>query len=83
MRMRSNSRGNRYNGGMALTTPRPITRRHLAALVAAVPVAAQAPARFEGDADLEDARQLARDNYQLIQRVKLPMTVEPATQFKA
>ena len=44
---------------------------------------APAPARVEGDADLETARQQARNNAQLIGRVKLPMTTEPAFKFKA
>ena len=50
-------------------------------------VAAQAPApqpaRAAEDPDLEAARQQARNNAQLINRVKLPMTTEPAVHFKA
>jgi hypothetical protein len=65
----------------------PVTRRRAGALLFAAPLAAsaQAPApnQPEGDADLEDARQQARNNYQAIQRVSLPMTVEPAATFKA
>ena len=41
------------------------------------------PARAAEDADLEAARQQARNNAQLISRVKLPMTTEPAVHFKA
>jgi len=72
-----------YNDGM----PHTVTRRRAGALLMAAPLAApaqQAPApnRAEGDPDLEDARQQARNNYQAIQRVKLAMTVEPAATFK-
>jgi len=67
-----------------------VTRRKLA-LLATVGVAAKvalaqappAPARAEGDADLETARQQARNNFQAIARVKLPRNVEPVTTFKA
>lgn len=41
------------------------------------------PARAADDPDLEAARQQARNNAQLISRVKLPMTTEPAVHFKA
>jgi hypothetical protein len=72
-----------YNGGM----PHTVTRRRAGALLVAAPLAAnaQAPApnRVEGDADLEDVRQQARNNYQAIGLVKIEMTVEPATTFKA
>jgi hypothetical protein len=71
-----------------------LTRRRLGALLATAGAAthlittaqlatAQQPARAEGDADLEGARQQARNNAQLIGRVKLPMTTEPAFRFKA
>lgn len=65
-----------------------VTRRKLGTLLATASAAAQittaqAPARAEGDADLETARQQARNNAQLISRVKLPMTTEPAFRFKA
>ncbi len=74
--------GPRYNGRMPTT----VSRRR-AALLLAAPLAARAqapaPNQAEGDADLEDARQQARNNYKAIQQVKLPMTVEPAVTFKA
>jgi len=69
-----------------------LTRRRLGALLASSSVAVQIaqaqapaaqPARAEGDADLETARQQARNNAQAIGRVKLPMTTEPAFRFKA
>jgi hypothetical protein len=65
-----------------------VTRRRLGAMLAASGAAtqiatAQAPARAEGDPDLETARQQARNNAQLLGRVKLPMTTEPAFRFKA
>ena len=69
-----------------------LTRRRLGALLATSGVAAQVttaqapavqPARAEGDADLEAARQQARNTAQAIGRVKLPMTTEPAFRFKA
>ena len=73
---------------MACMPSHKVTRRKLGALLATASVAtqittAQAPARVEGDADLETARQQARNNAQLIGRVKLPMTTEPAFKFKA
>jgi len=69
-----------------------LTRRRLGALLASSSVAVQVanaqvpatqPARGEGDADQESARQQARNNAQAIGRVKLPMTTEPAFRFKA
>jgi hypothetical protein len=80
----------RYNGDMARSQK--VTRRTLGAMLAAAGVstqiaAAQAPAaqpaRAADDPDLEAARQQARNNGQLISRVKLPMTTEPAFHFKA
>jgi len=68
-----------------------VTRRTLGAMLAAGVstqiVSAQAPAaqpaRAADDPDLEAARQQARNNAQLINRVKLPMTTEPVCHFKA
>jgi hypothetical protein len=80
----------RYNVGMG--NSQKLTRRRLGALLATAGAATQVvgaqapapqPARAEGDADLEAARQQARNNAQLIGRVKLPMTTEPAFRFKA
>ena len=48
-----------------------------------VPQSVSAPPRAENDPDLEAARQQARTNAELINRVKLPMTTEPAVHFKA
>src|SRR5271154_3870125 len=75
----------RYNGLMP-SSPK-LTRRRIGALLATAGAAtqiadAQAPARAEGDPDLEAARLQARNNAQLIGQVKLPMTTEPAFQFK-
>jgi hypothetical protein len=80
----------RYNVDMA--SSQKLTRRRLGALLGTAGVASQVtvaqapapqPARAEGDPDLETARQQARNNAQLIGRVKLPMTTEPAFRFKA
>ena len=73
-----------YNDRM----PHTVTRRRAGALLVAAPLAAgaqapPAPNQAAADADLEDARQQARNNYQSTQRVKLAMTVEPAVTFKA
>ena len=54
----------------------------VAAGVAIETAPAQAPARVEGDADLEAARQAARNNAQAIMQVKLARTTEPAVHFK-
>ncbi len=53
------------------------------AQVIAAQVPAPQPARAAEDPDLESARQQARNNAQLVSRVKLPMTTEPAVHFKA
>jgi hypothetical protein len=69
-----------------------VTRRRLGAMLATSGAAAQIaiaqapapqPARAADDPDLETARQQARNNAQLMGRVKLPMTTEPAFRFKA
>ncbi|HSP69608.1 MAG TPA: hypothetical protein VLN48_17920 [Bryobacteraceae bacterium] len=57
-----------------------VSRRQLGAVLAGAAVAqAQVPA----DAELEDARARQRIATQTIARVPLPMTTEPAFQFKA
>ena len=57
-----------------------ISRRQLAAVLTGATVAqAQAPI----DTELEDARARQRIAAQTIARVPLPMTTEPAFQFKA
>jgi hypothetical protein len=71
-----------------MPTSQKLSRRRLGALLATSAAAtqittAQAPAQAEGDADLETARLQARNNAQLLGRVKLPMTTEPAFRFKA
>ncbi|MBZ5677249.1 MAG: hypothetical protein LAP61_23640 [Acidobacteriia bacterium] len=67
-----------------------ISRRQLAGVILAGTVvgqsAAQAPAQApppSADAQLEGARSERRIAAQIIARVPLPMTVEPAFQFKA
>jgi hypothetical protein len=68
-----------------------LTRRTLGAMIAAgvstqiagAQAPAPQPARAADDPDLEAARQQARNNAQLINRVKLPMTTEPVCHFKA
>jgi len=66
-----------------------VSRRKLL-LAAAVTASAQAPAQApttpapqSGDAQLEAARSERRIAAQIIARVPLPMTTEPAFQFKA
>ena len=67
-----------------------ISRRNLARAVTSVfagvavtgPAVAQAPPQ-SADAELEAARSLQRIAAETIARVPLPMTTEPAVQFKA
>ena len=70
-----------YNGRMD------ISRRQLAGVVLAAavstPAPAQDPPKPQPDAEVEDARSRQRIGTQLIARVSLPMTTEPAFQFKA
>jgi hypothetical protein len=49
----------------------------------AAPAAAQTPAATTPEADLEAARALIRRNTQAMDSVRLPMSTEPAAQFKA
>jgi hypothetical protein len=62
-----------------------ISRRQLAAVVLASTAAAQAPPapRPEPEGDVDGARLQQRAAAQIIARVPLPMTVEPAFLFKA
>jgi hypothetical protein len=64
-----------------------ISRRQLAGVVLAGTVvgqsAAQAPPKPQPEAELDTARQRQRIAAQVIARVPLPMTVEPAFQFRA
>ena len=63
-----------------------ISRRQLAGVILAGTAVAQAPptpAPQSGDAELEAARADRRTAAQIIARVTLPMTTEPAFQFKA
>lgn len=63
-----------------------ISRRQLAGVILAGTAVAQAPpapAPQADDAELEGARSRQRLAAQIIARVPLPMTVEPAFQFKA
>jgi hypothetical protein len=69
-----------------------ISRRQLAGVILAStavgPSAAQAPpsptpTSQTGDSELETAKSQQRVRAQIIARVPLPMTVEPAFQFKA
>jgi hypothetical protein len=64
-----------------------ISRRQLAGVILASTAVAQAPpppnAAQSGDAQLEAARGERRAAAQIIARVPLPMTVEPAFHFKA
>ena len=65
-----------------------ISRRQLAGVILAGTAAAQAPpppptTTQSGDTELDTARSARRTAAQIIARVPLPMTVEPAFQFKA
>jgi len=61
-----------------------VSRRQLAAVLTGAAVAkAQAQAQAPPDTELEDARARQRIAAQTIARVPLPMTTEPAFQFKA
>jgi len=66
-----------YNGRMD------ISRRPLAGVVLASTAIAQAPPKPQPEAELEAARTRQRAGAQAIARVPLPMTTEPAFQFKA
>jgi hypothetical protein len=61
-----------------------ISRRQLAVvLTGAAASQAQTPQAVPADADVEEAQRRQRIAAQAIARVKLPMTTEPAFQFKA
>jgi hypothetical protein len=64
-----------------------ISRRQLAGIVlvgtAAVPISAQAPPKPPAEGDVEAARAQQRATAQAIARIPLPMSTEPAFQFKA
>jgi len=64
-----------------------ISRRQLAGVILASTVvgqsAAQAPPKPQPDTEVDTARQRQKTMAQAIARVPLPMTVEPAFQFKA
>ena len=79
--MRPERRITTYNGRMD------ISRRQLAGVILAGTAAAQAPppptTEQSGITELESARSARRTAAQIIARVPLPMTTEPAFQFKA
>jgi hypothetical protein len=63
-----------------------ISRRQLAGILVASTAVAQAPpspAPQSADAELEAAKSQQRGRAQIIARVPLPMTTEPAFHFKA
>lgn len=63
-----------------------ITRRALGSLMAAVAASAQqapAPLPSSPEEELAAARNTAKANFDQIAKVKLPMSTEPATHFKA
>jgi len=65
-----------------------ISRRQLAGVILASTAVAQAPppptpAPQSGDSELEAAKSQQRVRAQIIARVPLPMTTEPAFHFKA
>jgi hypothetical protein len=60
-----------------------ISRRQLAGVLLASTAVAQAPPKPQPEADVDAARLQQRAAAQVISRVPLPMTTEPAFQFKA
>jgi hypothetical protein len=61
-----------------------VSRRQLAAVLTGAAVAqAQAPTPVSPDKEVDDARARQRIAAQTIARVPLPMSTEPAFQFKA
>ena len=62
-----------------------ITRRRLVALAAAIPMAAQQPPTIPTtpDEELKTIQAQNRANAELLAKVPLPMSTEPATRFKA
>jgi len=60
-----------------------ISRRQLAGIILASTAVAQAPPKPQPESDIETARLQQRAAAQIIARVPLPMTTEPAFQFKA
>jgi len=61
-----------------------VSRRQLAAVLAGVTVVqVQAQAQVPADKEVDDARARQRIAAQTIARVPLPMSTEPAFQFKA
>jgi hypothetical protein len=68
-----------YNVGMV----KKLTRRQLASLVTAAPLAAQTPAAPQPEDDLGIQRALIKRNSEQLAKVEIPMSTEPAFQFKA
>ena len=74
---------------MAIMNSMKVTRRKLAGIIAAAaagaagPAAGQNPPQPSPEAELESARAQMRAAGQRMNQVKLPMTAEPAFQFKA
>jgi hypothetical protein len=60
-----------------------ISRRQLAGVVLAGTALAQAPPKPQPEANLDAARQQQRAALQAVAQVPLPMSTEPAFQFKA
>jgi len=67
-----------------------ITRRAMAAVLASVGAQAQTPARpaqavesVAADADLQSAKEQVRANITALSQFEVPMSTEPAFQFKA
>jgi hypothetical protein len=60
-----------------------ISRRQLAGVILASTAAAQAPPKPQPDTEIDTARLRQRAAAQAIARIMLPMTTEPAFQFKA
>lgn len=60
-----------------------VTRRRLATLAAALPVASAPAQQPPAEDDLQIQRQTLQRNRELMAKVALPMLLEPAITFKA
>ena len=67
-----------YNGGMK------ITRRNLAMMAVAAPLAIPAEAQApDSDEETKSAHEVLRSNTEALAKVKIPIATEPAFSFKA
>lgn len=60
-----------------------LTRRNMLAAAAALPAVAQTPAGTSAQDWAKAAREANQRNGDILAKIKIPMAVEPAAQFKA